>query len=221
MEDVQRRKLEMFERVEVFLKDNAADFPKVSPGGKALDELSQVISTIRSLAGQQISGAAGAAQSIGVKDDELDDLMLMIRNINRAANAFESEVAGSDLKFRLPRNRSEQNILATARAFRADAEPLEAKFIEYGLPAGFLAELQALIDSVDAKNAAADSATEQRAAATGGLAAAIQDGMNVSRRLDAIVRIKYADNPAKLAAWTVASHLERAPQRRKDEPPTT
>ena len=33
------------------------------------------------------------------------------------------------------------------------------------------------------------------------------------RKLDAIVRNKYANNPAPLAEWTSASHTERAPRR--------
>jgi hypothetical protein len=218
MKDIERRKLEKLEREEVFLKDNIADFPAASPGEKALAELSAVIAEIRRLAAEQVSGASSARQHISVKDEEVDALMQLISHINRAAKAFEGEIPGSDLKFRLPRNRSEQNILATARAFLADAEPLKAKFIEYGLAADFLAQLQALIEAVDERGAAADSAGEQKSGATGGLAEAVRNGMKISRRLDAIVRIKYADNAAKLAAWTTASHLERAPKKKKDEP---
>lgn len=219
MEDSQRRKLEKFEREEVFLQDNIADFPANSPGAKALGELSAVITTIRTLAAEQSSGASSARQHVGVKDEDVDDLMQMIRHLNRAANAFADEIEGSDLKFRLPRNRSEQNLLATARAFLADAAPLKAKFIEYGLPADFLEQLQAMIDAVDERGSAADSSVEQQAAATGGLLSAVRDGMNISRRLDAVIRIKYAANAAKLAGWTVASHLERAPQKPKTTQP--
>ena len=219
MKDSQRRKLDKFEREEVFLNDNIADFPPASPGGKALAELSAVISQIRAFAAEQVSGAGSSRQHIGVKDEEVDALMRLIRNINRAANAFEDEIPGSDLKFRLPRNRSEQNILATARAFLADAEPLKAKFIEYGLAADFTDKLQALIEAVDERAAAADSAGEQKAGATGGLIDIVRKGMSISRRLDSIVRIKYEDNAARLSAWTTASHLKKAPEKTEDEPP--
>lgn len=219
MDAAQRRKFDRFEREEVFLQDNIADFPPASPGGKALAELSAVISEIRTLDAQQVSGTSSSRQHIGVKDEEVDALTQLIRNMNRAANAFEDEIPGSDLKFRLPRNRSEQNILATARAFRADAEPLKAKFIEYGLPDDFLDKLQALIEAVDERSAAADSAGEQRSGATGGLIDVIRKGMSISRRLDSIVRIKYENNAARLAAWTTASHLQQAPEKKKDDNP--
>jgi len=206
----QKHKLDKLEREEVFLKDNLADFPANSPGGKALAELSAVITLIRTLAAEQVSGASSSRQHFSVKDDEVDDLMRLIRKINRAANAFEDEIPGSDLKFRLPRNRSDQNILATARAFLADAAPLEAKFIEYGLPVDFLAKLQALIDAVDERGSAADSSVERQAGATDGLVDAVRKGMSISRRLDSIVRNEYDDNAVKLGAWTTASHLRRA-----------
>jgi len=218
MKGIERRKLDKLEREEVFLKDNIADFPAASPGGKALAELSAVISQIRTLAAEQVSGESSARQHVGVKDEEVDGLMQSIRNINRAAKAFDGEIAGSALKFRLPRNRSEQNLLATARAFLADAAPLKAKFIEYGLAADFLDKLQALIEAVDERGAAADSAGEQKAGATGGLVEAIRKGLSISRRLDSIVRIKYEDNAVRLSAWETASHLKKAPERTEEEP---
>jgi hypothetical protein len=40
------------------------------------------------------------------------------------------------------------------------------------------------------------------------------------RELDAIVRNIFDDDPASLAAWTSASHVERAPRRRQTDAPT-
>lgn len=47
---------------------------------------------------------------------------------------------------------------------------------------------------------------------TGGLFDAAHRGMANGRKLNAIVRVKYDNDPQKLAAWTVASHLEKAPK---------
>ncbi len=209
MKASQQRKMDKFEREDVFMTDNAADFPPATPGGKAFSDLADVITEIRNLAAQQISGTDGSRQQVSVKDEDMDDLLFQIRPINRAANAFEVEIPGSEMLFRLPRSRSEQNLLATARSFIKDAAPISATFIDYGLAANFLTTLQTTIDAAESRGAQADSAEGQQSAATGGLVDATVRGMNISRRLDAIVRIKYAANPSKLAAWTVASHLER------------
>lgn len=47
-------------------------------------------------------------------------------------------------------------------------------------------------------------------------AANIREGMVIVRTLEAIVKNKYANNPGKLAAWTSASHVEKA--QRKNHP---
>lgn len=218
MKASQRRKLDKFQREARFMADNAADFPDNSPGDKAANLQIAVIAEIENYAAQQISGMDSSRQETSVKDDYLDDLIEMIRDINRAANAFADEVRGIESKFRLPRSRSQQNIVSTAQSFHTDASPLKAKFIEYGMEGDFLEDLQATINHVKNRDAQADSAAGQQTAATGGLIDAISRGMDISRKLDAIVKIKYRSNPSKLAAWATASHLERSPQREKPAP---
>jgi hypothetical protein len=218
MEASQRRKTDKFQREDNFMKDNAADFPADSAGDKTAKEAAGLTGLIENLAARQISGADDSRQHTSVKADLMDDLNETIRNLNRAANAFGDEVAGAEMKFRLPRNRSGQNLLATAKSFAADAEPLKAKFVEYGLDADFLADFRELINEIETRESQADTADDTRAEATGGLLDNIQKRAALSRKLDSIVKIKYRANPAKLAAWAVASHLERDPQpKAKDE----
>lgn len=215
MKASQRRKLNKCQREDNFMSDNAADFPAGSAGDKTAKECRELTALIENLAAQQISGTDDSRQHTSVKDDLMDDLNEAIHDMNRAANAFGDEVAGAEMKFRLPRNRSRQNLIATAKSFAADAEPLKAKFIEYGLDADFLVELRELITQIETRVAQSDSAGDTRAEATGGIAHAIQRRLELSRKLDSIVKIKYRRDPAKLAAWAVASHLERDPQPKK------
>ncbi|MDQ2746234.1 MAG: hypothetical protein M3T96_03135, partial [Acidobacteriota bacterium] len=53
---------------------------------------------------------------------------------------------------------------------------------------------------------------EKHGAATGGMNAAFRQTMELSSRRDKRIRLKYRRNPAKLAAWEIASHLDRAPK---------
>ena len=213
MRDNTRRKQDKFEREHAFMVDRAADFVAGSPAAIAMAEYAALIAEMNTLAATQVSETAEAAQALSTKNDGFDNLMAMIRAMNNAANAFEFEVPGSDLLFRLPRNRSEQNLLATGRAFHQDSgPPLQIKFVDYGLAATFRDDLQDIIDAVEASAAAADTSNIQRAAAVSGLDDAARRGMILSRRANAIVKIKYQDQPQLLGAWTVASHLERAPK---------
>jgi hypothetical protein len=51
------------------------------------------------------------------------------------------------------------------------------------------------------------------------LAWSIDRGINVVRKLDAIVKNKYANNPAVLGEWASASHNERAPRHKQTTAP--
>lgn len=216
MNDNQQRRLDKYEREMAFVADNAVDFPSASPGGKIADAQNTDITLIKQLASEQISAAG--SQQIGLKDEALDEIYLLIRMMSRAADAMEDEIPGVEDLFPLPRNRSEQNILAAARNFAAAAAPYEAKFIEYDLPTGFLANLQSLITAAETAAINSDKADERTGGATGGIKAAMTRCGERSKKLGAIVKNKYVNNPQKLAAWLVASHLERAPKPAK--PPT-
>jgi hypothetical protein len=215
MNDSQTRKFDKFQRESVFMSDNAADFPLNTPGNKKAKELATLIIEIQTLDAAQTSGFDDKRQSHAVKDTAEDNLREDLEMINFAARAFADEVPGAEEKFRLPRSQNEQVLLAKARSFLADAAPLEAQFIECGLPADFLGDLQADITAFEQADASADSAAESHSAATGALADAFKRGMALTGKLESIVKIKYRDNAGKLAAFVVASHLERAPQKKK------
>lgn len=213
MTGLQTRKLNRIQAEHAFIADNAADFPKNSPGEKIDFRLGVVIAEILSLAGLQSSNAP--RQNIGIKDDLLGDLIKVLQKMNRAASAMAEEIDGIENLFRMPRRRSEEIWLATARAFHTDSAPFDAQFQDYDLPATFRADLLALIGTIETTAADADIAEEQRGGATGGLTALFQESGILSRRLNAVVRNKYAENAQKLAAWAIASHIEAAPKRKK------
>lgn len=212
MEDHIRRKQDKFKRQDAFMVENAADFLRDSPGDEFAKVNRDIAAEIDELAAQQISGGSSSAQAVDNKDEDVDRVWAILKSMNRSAVAFDYQEPGSAEKYRLPGNRSEQIILATARSWRIDSEPLEAKFVRFGTVEGYRAELQTLITRIEAYNAQADANLEKRGEATGGLTDAAKRGMENSRRLDRVVRNKYANNPRKLAAWAIASHLEAAPK---------
>jgi hypothetical protein len=119
---------------------------------------------------------------------------------------------GIEAKFRLPRSQSDQNMLATGRAFYEESAAYDADFKTYGLDGTFrpelLAEIEAFEDSLDPTG----SAIDEHVAATAEIGAAIGRGMIARRILDGVVKNKYRNNVGKLAAWLSASHIERPPK---------
>ncbi|MCD9188547.1 MAG: hypothetical protein LUM44_19165 [Pyrinomonadaceae bacterium] len=199
------------------MTDNAEDFPRESPGDKTARRLAEVLTRINQLAADQAS--EGARQQLGIKDETLALIIIILQKINRAANALAEDIDGIEDLFRMPRRRSDAIWLATARNFYDESAPFDAQFQDFDLSETFRADLLALIAEFEAAVREADIAHEQKGGATGGLEAEFREAGKFSRKLNAIVRNKYAENPRKLGAWEIASHLEAAPKR-EPKPPT-
>lgn len=100
--------------------------------------------------------------------------------------------------------------MQTARAFAVDAAPLKAEFLRHGMQESFIEDFKE--DIADLERAVGQQNTGRGAhvSATASVEEASERGLNAVRKLDAIVRNKYRDDPATLAAWESARHLERA-----------
>jgi hypothetical protein len=83
------------------------------------------------------------------------------------------------------------------------------------MPADFLEDVAADIAAMEAAMGEQSGGLGNRIAAGAAIDDAIDRGVEVVRKLDAIVKNKYANNPAVLAEWISAGHTERAPRREK------
>lgn len=98
---------------------------------------------------------------------------------------------------------------------------LRGRFLEYDLPADFVAHLRADRAAITQAN------QTNQGEVLGGVENTELIGQILGKlgeevaELDAIMHNKYARQPEKLRAWLSASHVERAAQReKKPEPPT-
>lgn len=217
MTDAQRRRIEKLQREKVFVTDNAADFPKDSPGDKVSVQINPKMDEALALDARLTTelGERRAAQQ--EKDETRDELLNLLRDFSTASKGIGSEVPGIEAQCKVPTNRSDQNLIAAATAFFDAIAPHLAKFEELGMTAADHANLKIFRDAFTAARNDWESAVEQHAEAVGSLDALFRDMMLLSRKRSAIVKIKFKDNPGKLAAWEVASHLDRTP---KPKPPT-
>jgi hypothetical protein len=219
MEDADRRSFEMLVRVRDLGATNASAFPDKSRGAELFAALGATISELDIHATVQTSGKSAAQTGTASKATARAALQEDLEAIRRTARAIALDNPAFANNFRLPRGRlNDQQLLTTARAFAADAAPLAAEFIHNELPADFLADLNADIESFARAGTTQNTSTEAHVAATKAIDAAIERGLTIVRQLDAVVRNKFRADPATLAAWTSASHVERAPQHKKPQP---
>lgn len=217
MTDAHQRRLDKLDGEDVFIVDNTADFPKDSPGEKITKQIRPMMQEARTLDARLTAelGERRAAQE--AKDSWRDKLLNLLRDYATGGKGLAGEIPGITAILKVPDNRNDQNLISAATAFFGATAPHTALFETVDLTAD---DHNNLITFRDAFIAAAnewESAVEQHAEAVGALDALFREMMSLSRKRSAIVKLKYRNNAGKLAAWTVASHLDRAP---KPKPPT-
>jgi hypothetical protein len=217
--DTENRKRSRYVRVQGFGETRANDFAPNSLGKQLFASLGVIIIEIDGYAASEVSGIGEALGGTETRRQAREELRADLEAIARTARAMASDVPGLEDKFRLPRNTNDQHLLAAARAFAVDAVPLKVQFIAHELPTDFLEDLNADIAALEAAIANQASGRGSHVSARAAIDDAIERADEIVRKLDAIVKNKYANNPAVLAEWLSASHTERAPRRRKAASP--
>jgi len=202
----------MFARVQDFVSSHANDFAPTSLGKELSNTLATIVTELDGHASSEASGFGSERQGTSTRSLARAALREDLEAISRTARAMAGDVPGIDEKFRVPPPGNDQRLLSAARAFATDAAPFSAQFIAHELPADFLADLNADIAALEAAISAQSSGAGNHVAASAAIDDAIDRGVEIVRRLDAIVKNKYANSSSILAEWTSASHTERAPR---------
>jgi hypothetical protein len=189
-----------------------------------LAQLGDDIRLIEQRAAAQASSERAWREGTAKRDEARKGLREPMQAISQTARAMDADAPGLKDKFKMPRpNASDVVMLNTARAFATNALPLKAEFIRFELPADFLEQLNARIESFEQAIDSQQRSKREQAAATAGLEEAVERSVNTVRMLDAIVRNKFRDNPSALAEWESASRVARprASKPNKPEGPNT
>jgi len=221
MRDAQRRAYDSLVRARDFGQERAADFPANSFGAQLFADLNDVVAELSLHAEMQTSRRSAAKQGTTSKAAARANLLEDLEAISRTARAMAINNPGLADLFRLPHSNGDQALLSTAHAFATDAVAYKADFIKHELPADFLEDLAADIAAFETADTERHNSTGAHVAATRGFDDTLERGLNIKRQLDAVVRNKYRDDPATLAAWTSATHVERPPKRKRKTPTPT
>ena len=220
MNDQERNYYNAFVRVRDFGVENnnvIKDFPTAVTNFTAIGA---GIDAIEASGEVQSSGAI--SQGVVSKAFVLDDLRETMRRINRTARAIAVDDPSVAALFRMPRGSNEQQMLAMARAFASNAVPIQQQFVNYGMSANFITDLQTNIENYELAITQKNVALDEGVGATANIGVTVKNTLNALRRLRGIIPNIFANDVAKLAAWKSASHVERTPKKKTPEtPPTT
>jgi hypothetical protein len=211
----------MLVRVDDFGDLRAASFPAGTRGNELFAAVKQVVSELEKHARDQTAGRSAGAEGTASRAAAREALYEDLLEISRTARAMAFDTPGVDERFRVPRgNRNDQTLLSTARSFLVEAVPIQDQFLSHEMPLDFIQDLEADIEAFEQSIAEQNRGADTLTAATAAVESAIERGVTAVRRLDVIVRNKFREDPSTLAAWTSASHTERAPKAaRPPQPP--
>ena len=214
-----RLKLEMLIRVRDFGIAHAPLFPPTSFCGELFASIATAVATLEAHFAEQVSHTGETLGDTESKSVARTNLFRELERINATSRSLAMKMPGLENKFRFPNSRSDQALLAAARAFAEDAEPLKDEFIRRGLAATFIDDLKeksgAFAGIISSRNVHAGSKVQARASIDDVLDEAMLD----VRELDPAVENVIGDNAPLLAEWRSARHIERHTSHKKPTPP--
>jgi len=194
-----------FVRIDVFGEESRADFPAGSKGAELFARMKTIAQNLDREAANQTSARGDSRLGFFSKGTARENVRALMSQIaNTVADGAAYEEPGLETKFRVPVNRSDNDLLAAARSFLEDAAPHEALLIEWGLDEDFLEELADSVSDFERSLTATGAAVGEQVGSTAEIGEKVREGMIVRRQLDTIVRNRYKNNVGKLAAWESA-----------------
>ncbi len=193
---------------------NVNDFSAGGAARQLFANLQVEILNIERLAAAFGSGRSEAKQGTQTINDARDNLFADLIAIREAA-----KVLGVEDKFPYPPRNNDEELVQVAGTYATGALPLKADLIAHELPADFLEDLAADKAAFQAAMAERQNAVGDHIAARRELDDALARGVEIVRKLTSLMKVRYANNPGKLAEWAAATHIERAPRRRRTPTP--
>jgi hypothetical protein len=220
MQDSDTRLYEMFTRVRDLGAEQANLFPNGSNFRAQFDALGALVTELQGHVGEQDSGRRVAKQGSSSKAVAREKLRESLSAISRTARTMAMDTPGLAEAFQMPA-RNDAALAGAARAFLTNATPLKASFLRNEMPADFLDQLQANLSGFETTTGSQNLGTEQHVAATALIEDLLARGQKIVKQLDTLIHNKFRADPALLAAWDSASHVERPsrPKVKKPAPP--
>jgi hypothetical protein len=171
---------------------------------------------LRASAYEQSRGQSSVRESSGSVDVTRGELLRRLDAIYQTAHVTAFIRPELEDKFRSPRGINDQALLTLARTYGNDAFPLKAEFVKRGLGADFINELAEAAQGFEAALNERTQGRGKHVAATAGIDRLIDCGLQIVRVLRVLVLNAYAADPAKLALWESASHVEKPSHRTRN-----
>ena len=209
MKSRQTRGLQAFRRIEAWFAEHPQMLAAAGSSAAALanqvDALKQLIARMMASATQQVFQAGQATLAATDEAQQRHEVRLLhVKAIVRIAEGLRGKVPGMGV-FKLPsRSLSSDALFHAAEAIRTTAAVYKDVFVEHGLPADFLDQLDAATTALGASVDARGVARSRVTGASSGLASDLALGRQIVTIIDASLIHALKADPALLASWRQA-----------------
>jgi hypothetical protein len=197
-----RRKLDMAGRARDFCRTH----PDQNPGyTAAVGRLEERLARAEALARQQVAGhqmAAGATVNKEQLRLDIRKTIALLAGLAGPAAKEERELAVGIIRPDV--NGSHQAFLTRSRVAAATGSTHQELLVKYGMPEGFLDQLNATLDLYEQVLNQQHAGRAAHVGARAELEAVTSDIMLIVRQLDALNRFRFRSNAESLAAWKSA-----------------
>ena len=182
-----------------------------------LPQVDGVIAAMQEEGTDQVSGRSTLLYGTQNKQALAKQLRAAMREISRTVKGLDlTDRPGLPAQFKMPRTNAYQTLLATARAFVLNVDPLKTELVASGLAADFDVALTALTTEFATAIDLQNRGKSEQVGGTAGLSDEARKGTRLIVMLNSVLQNLFKADPSLLAAWNSASHIERPPQRSAD-----
>jgi hypothetical protein len=208
---------EMYERALSCLDAEFDDIPAGSGGAESEAGFRGAVAETQEMSAAQAGAGDAAKVGTGQRTVARINMKQWRNSLAETASIIARKKPGFNSEFPLPYGEDDDELLTESRAIAPKAIANQTDFTDKGLEEAFVKSGDELIAAFQAALDMTNEALSHRGAATGGKASAYQRADEFFDELDIYIRNKYKNQPDKLNAWRIATHIEQAPKKKKEE----
>ena len=222
MSDATRRELESLERMAAFKAENNNIIKNFAIPVQMFTDLNALISQLEGKGATQASAASSRGGATLNKTSARTRLERHLRSVAKTADEIADREPDFDNRFDFPRKAvSFNDLLTLADSFLANLPAVDAKFQAYGKSPAFIADIAAAKADCETFLGVQDTGQRGSVEANADEADLLHQALAIKKPLKRIVINIFEDDPGKLANWRSATHVERAPKKKKNDTPPT
>jgi hypothetical protein len=208
----------MYERVFSCLDAEFPNLPAGSGGKIAEDGLRATYAIIQNQGSAQTEFSGDAQAGTGQRTEARRNIRNYRSKLADTSNIIARKIAGFNQHFPSPSGETDDELVTNTRAVKEKAIEMKTELILRGLTVDYLESGTDLIEAFEAALDTRNEALSHRGAATGSKKSAYRESDEHFDELDMYIRNQFADQPDKINAWNIATHIERSSAKNEESP---